>query len=300
MAAKPHALISALNVAFSASFQKGLEYIDPQYQEIATTTKSNTASMTYGWLGNMPNLREWIGERVIKDITNHGYNIKNRKFESTIGVGREDIDDDNVGIYTPLFEELGRSVSVFPDELIFGLMEKGDQTPCYDGQNFFDAEHPVYENGDGTGAVTKVSNITDGTEIPFYVLDCSRVIKPFIFQERDPAEMVALTQPQENDRVFMLDEYLYGSRLRCNVGFSFWQFAHMSKQELNADNLWGVIQKMRAVQGDGGKRLGIKPTHLVVPPSLEKQATRLLERELDSASSNELKGRLKLLVADYL
>jgi phage major head subunit gpT-like protein len=33
---------------------------------------------------------------------------------------------------------------------------------------------------------------------------------------------------------------------------------------------------------------------------MEKEATRLLERELDSNSSNELKGRLKLVVPDYL
>ena len=57
---------------------------------------------------------------------------------------------------------------------------------------------------------------------------------------------------------------------------------------------------MREFKADGGCKLGVKPTLLVVPPSLEKLATRLLERELDASSSNELKGRLELVVADYL
>lgn len=300
MAAKPHALISALNVGFNAAYQKGLTGVESQWSVIATKVPSKTSSQTYGWLGNMPRMREWVGDRVIQNISNSGYSIKNKKFESTIGVEREAIDDDEVGIYVPLFEEFGQSVGEFVDEQVFGLLERGHQEACYDGQNFFDAEHPVYANHDGTGTATQVSNLTAGEGVGWYVLDCSRVIKPIIWQERDPAELVALTMPQESDTVFMRDEYLYGSRLRGNVGFGFWQMAHKSHAPLDADSLWDAIQEMRKVQGDGGKKLGIKPTHLVVPPELEKLATRLLERELDSSSSNELKGRLTLLVADYL
>nr|AXV45411.1 hypothetical protein TRI22_00007 [uncultured organism] len=57
---------------------------------------------------------------------------------------------------------------------------------------------------------------------------------------------------------------------------------------------------MREFQADGGRKLGIKPTLLVVPASLEKLATQMLERELSESSSNELKGKLELVVADYL
>ena len=57
---------------------------------------------------------------------------------------------------------------------------------------------------------------------------------------------------------------------------------------------------MRAFEADGGRKLGIKPTLLVVPASLEKLATQMLERELSESSSNELKGKLELVVADYL
>ncbi|WP_171763131.1 Mu-like prophage major head subunit gpT family protein, partial [Shigella sonnei] len=46
------------------------------------------------------------------------------------------------------------------------------------------------------------------------------------------------------------------------------------------------------------------PTHIVVPTSLEKQAVQLLERELfadgNTTVSNEMKGKLELVVADYL
>ncbi|MEX6732518.1 Mu-like prophage major head subunit gpT family protein [Pseudomonas aeruginosa] len=44
---------------------------------------STTASNTYGWLGQFPKLREWIGQRVIKDMAAQGYQITNKLFEST-------------------------------------------------------------------------------------------------------------------------------------------------------------------------------------------------------------------------
>ena len=76
--------------------------------------------------------------------------------------------------------------------------------------------------------------------------------------------------------------------------------AFANKRALTPDALWDAIGKMRAFKADGGRPLGIKPTVLVVPPSLEKVATQMLERELADNSSNELKGRLTLVVADYL
>jgi phage major head subunit gpT-like protein len=38
------------------------------YQKLATTIQSNTQSNTYGWLGDFPRLREWVGDRVVNDM----------------------------------------------------------------------------------------------------------------------------------------------------------------------------------------------------------------------------------------
>ena len=104
----------------------------------------------------------------------------------------------------------------------------------------------------------------------------------------------------DDEKVFTSKQFRFGVDCRDAVGFGFWQMAFGNKRTLNADNLWDSISKMRGFTADGGRKLGITPTVLVVPSSLEKVATRLLEREIDSNSSNELKGRLTLLVADYL
>ncbi|MGB1239989.1 MAG: Mu-like prophage major head subunit gpT family protein [Pseudomonadales bacterium] len=302
MAVVTSALIQALMVTWRADFQDGMKTAAHMWREVATEVPSSTKSNTYGWLGKMPGMREWVGDRVVKDIKSHGYSIVNKTWEDTVGVSRDDVEDDNVGIYKPIFQELGRSGELLPEVEIFSLLQAGISTTCYDGQNFFDTDHPVYPNADGTGTAESVSNYDDGGSSPkacWYLLDTSRAIKPLIWQNRRALALKAMTS-LDDEHVFTSNEFRFGADCRGNAGFSLWQLAYASKKELNADNLWAAITAMRAFKADGGQKLGVKPTVLVVPTSLEKDATRLLERELDSNSSNELKGRLKLIVADYL
>lgn len=307
MAILTPALISSLFTGWNGNFQDGLASAPSQYEKIATVVPSTTKSNTYGWLGQFPGMQEWIGERVIRDMAAHGYQLVNRSFESTVGVNRDDIDDDNLGIYAPLFTEMGRAAGVQPDELTFGALTKGFSTLCYDKQNFFDTDHPVYPKADGTGDAEVVSNILteEGyTGQPWFVLDSSRAIKPVLFQQRKAPELVAMDKV-DDEQNFMKKQIRYGVDTRCEAGYSFWQLAYAAKAALTADNVWTVIQNMRSFKSDGGRPLAIRPTHLVVPPSMEKAATQLLERELTvdgkgGTISNEMKGRLELIVGDYL
>ncbi|AKO44807.1 Mu-like prophage major head subunit gpT family protein [[Haemophilus] ducreyi] len=300
-------IVKALFVGFAKNFKNGLAKAPSQYTKIATVVKSSTASNSYAWLGQMPKLTEWVGKRTITAIQSHGYSIENKSFANGVQIKRTDVEDDNEGVYSPLIEDLGLAAGTQPDELVFGALRVGFSTACYDGQYFFDTDHPVGANVDGTEPKS-VSNITDdGTgvteENAWYLLDTSRALKPIIFQERKPPTPAQMTDANAQ-KVFEEDVYTYGVDSRCNVGYGFWQQAHAVKGQLTAENLWKAITAMRAVRGDGDHRLGIKPTVLVVPPSLEKEATQLLEREFrvenGATVDNEFKGRLELIVAEYL
>ena len=301
-------LVKALFVGFGKNFKDGLAKAPSQYTEIATVVKSTTASNTYAWLGQMPGLTEWVGDRTLTAIQSHGYSIVNKDWASGVEIKKTDIEDDNVGVYSPLIEEIGRAAAEKPDELVFGALKAGFTTVCYDGQYFFDTDHPVGANVDGTSPVS-VRNITDaGTSVTadkaWYLLDCSRSLKPIIFQERKAPTPAQITDLND-EKVFMKNTFTYGVDSRSNVGYGFWQMAHAVKGKLTSENLWNAIEAMRAVRGDGDKRLAIRPTHIVVPPSLAQAATKLLERELrvedGVAVDNEFKRmNLKLIVGDYL
>lgn len=130
------AILNDLKTQFSQAFDKGKTLAASQYQQIATQVPSASKSNTYGWLGQWPAFREWIGDRVINDLKTYGYSILNKTFESSIGVSRDDIEDDNIGVYSSLFEEMGRASEVFPDELLFPLLDSGTVNACYDGKPF--------------------------------------------------------------------------------------------------------------------------------------------------------------------
>ncbi|WP_287869334.1 Mu-like prophage major head subunit gpT family protein [Aeromonas sp.] len=296
------ALLQSLFTGFKKNFEDAKSEAPAQYTKIATVIKSTTKSNTYGWLGKFPNLRKWVGDRVIESMKAHGYQIVNEDFEATVGVDRNDIEDDELGIYAPMFAEMGRSAGIHPDELCFGLLGAGFTTPCYDGQYFFDTDHPVYPKADGTGTPVMTANVVVDAGYsgePWFLLDTSRALKPVIFQDRKSPQLIAMTKI-DDEAVFTRKEFRYGVDCRDAAGFGFWQLAFANKRALTPDSLWDAYSKMREFQADGGRKLGVKATMLVVPPSLEKLATRMLERELDNSSSNELKGKLELVVADYL
>jgi phage major head subunit gpT-like protein len=245
-------LINGANIAslfqgFNASFNKGLQAAPSRYKDVAMVIPSATMETTYGWLGQFPRLREWLGDRVIKNLESHSYAVKNKLFESSVSVKRTDVEDDQYGIYGPLMEEMGRASGDHPDELIFALLALGFSTLCYDGQNFFDTDHPV----GGEEGVTSVSNMQAGAGASWFLLGTSRAIKPLLFQERIPYSFQSLTADTD-ENVFKRDEYLYGVRARANAGFGLWQLASGSKATLDTTNYTSARSAMMAIKSDEG------------------------------------------------
>ena len=265
--------------------------------KIAMTVPSTSRDETYGWMGQFPSLREWIGPRQVKNLEAHGFTIKNRKFESTVEIARDDIADDRLGIFKPVFAEMGQTTRRHPEEMIFGLLASGFATNCHDGQFFFDTDHPVT---DAEGNTLSISNHQGGSGTPWYLMDTSRSIKPLIWQEREKYEFQQLTR-DDDDYVFTNDKYLYGIRARVNAGFGLWQLAYGSKQALTAANYAAARAAMMGLTTDGGRKLGVTPTVLVVPPALESDALTLLNTEYATGgASNPWKGTAAVIVTPYL
>lgn len=302
MAAITSAVLQALRTGFSKNFQDGFKAAAPNYDMITMTVPSTTASNTYGWLGQMPGMREWIGDRVVKNLKEHSYTVVNKDFEATVGVKRTDIEDDNLGGYAPLMTELGRSAAVHPGELVYALLAAGFTTTCYDGQYFFDTDHPVNAEHDGSGADTSVSNIQAGvgTNKPWFLMDCSRAIKPLIHQDRKKPVFTPMTN-LDDEAVFTSNEFRFGVDYRGNVGFGLWQQAFASKEDLTEDNFNACRTAMMAFKADGGKPLGIRPTHLVVGASNVVAAEKLiLTEKLANGATNPLYKKVEIVVSDYL
>jgi phage major head subunit gpT-like protein len=235
-------------------------------------------------------------------MSESAYAITNKKYEATLEVRRADIEDDNLGIYRTLSASMAFEVERFFNQSVADLMADGFNGLCYDGQPFFDAEHPVYPNSDGTGDPKAVSNIVGSagdSGRSWFLVSLAGPLRPFILQQRSAPELDEITDPK-NDAVFMRDVYLYGIRYRGNFGYGLWQQAVASRLDLTAANYEAARLAMRSFRRDGGAPLGMTPTHLVVDPANEAAARSLLEMQFNpGGGSNPNYHTAELLVADW-
>lgn len=275
-------ILHALTTSLSAAFTAGLSGVEPQYLRIATEVPSGSASNTYGWLSDLPGIKEWISDRQLAVLSQQGYTISNKTWESSIRVKRENIEDDQIGQYSVIAKAFGRQVSEFPDTLSFPLLVAGFNTLCFDGQNFFDTDHPM---AGGT-----YSNIVgNGTETgePWFLIDESQVLKPILYQNRRPFKFVSLDD-LNSEHTFLKNEFLYGVDGRCNVGFGFWQTAVGSRAPLNVANYEKAVEVLQGMQRADGSPLGIRPTTLVVGRKNRAAAKRVIDAMLVNGGDSNI------------
>ena len=289
-------VLNALFVAYKAEFQNAQAATPTDWKRIATPVPSSSASNTYGWLGQFPTFREWIGDRVIQNLALHDYSIKNKPFENTVGVSRESIEDDSYGLFNPLMGQLGQDSANHPSTLIYELLAGGFAGKCYDGQFFFDTDHPVANKA---GAEVSVSNFQGGSGTAWYLLDTSRVMKPVILQKRKNYNFVSMDK-ETDENVFMRKEFIYGVDARLNAGYGLWQLAYASKEALDATSFNAAYAAMQNMTGDRGKKLGIKPALLVVPPTLRAKALEIINAEQINGTTNINRNAVDVLVTPWL
>ncbi|WP_373388994.1 Mu-like prophage major head subunit gpT family protein [Pseudomonas alcaligenes] len=289
--------LAILHTGFKAAFANAFASAPIDYDQLVLEVKSGTAIETYGWLGATTRFREWIGDRVVQNLGLHEYSIKNKSFENTVGVPREAIEDDQYGVYSPLMAQLGQDAKEHPAELVYALLAGGFTGKCYDGQYFFDTDHPVLG---ANGQETSVSNFQGGAGTAWYLLDTTRMIRPLILQKRKPYNFVAKTA-ETDDNVFDRKEYVWGVDARLNAGYGLWQLAYASKQTLDATNFGAAYAAMQGLKGDHGRPLGIRPKLLVVPPSLREKALEVVKAERNAAGATNInRDVVDVLVTPWL
>lgn len=108
---------------------------------------SDQESETYEWLGQVPQMREWIGGRQAKGFTENGITIKNKKYESTLEIDVDDLRRDKTGQIAVRIAEQARRANAHWASLLSTLIAAGSSTVCYDGQYFFDTDHSEGDSG---------------------------------------------------------------------------------------------------------------------------------------------------------
>jgi phage major head subunit gpT-like protein len=143
--------LSFLFNQFKTDYELGFANRTVNWPSVATRIPSSTEMNTYGWLGEIPGFREWIGPRVFHNLASRSYSIINKDWEDGFTVSRNKVEDDQFGIYSQQSNLLGDAAKGLWDQLVFDTLQAGASTVCYDGQFFFDTDHPNNLDDDGAG-----------------------------------------------------------------------------------------------------------------------------------------------------
>lgn len=138
-------------------FVIAVEAAKPYYPVKSTIFMSGGADEQYGGLGNMPGIREWVGDRIFHSLRSQNFVLANKKWENSIAIEKDDIDDDRLGMYSPVMEQLAVEAAYHPDELLLTAQINGTANACMDGQYFYDTDHSWGDSGTQSNKLTYVA-----------------------------------------------------------------------------------------------------------------------------------------------
>lgn len=122
--------------------------------DVSNYFKSDQAYEEYAWLGQSPQMREWVGGRLAKKLTETSFTIRNKHYESTMEVLVKDLRRDKSGQVMLRIQEQARRANTHWATLLSNLIINGAATTCYDGQYFFDTDHSEGSSGTQSNSIS--------------------------------------------------------------------------------------------------------------------------------------------------
>ena len=292
------AALENIFVALHTEYTNAFGAAPTSWARVGMKIPSTGSLNDYKWLSKFPRMKKWAGEKTLKQLEGFRYVIENDDFEATVEVDRNDIEDDQLGIYSLQARDAGFSAAQLPDEIVFALVASAFVTPCFDGKPFFATDHPLFDEKKklsfsnkfalklsaesqakskaSLGEAAKLMRLfTDYEQRPLNVipdtllvgpalldvantlyvndrlddgkanlykglykpevspwirdeswslLDTSKPIKPFIYQERKAPAFVQQIDPSA-ESVFMRKKFRFGAEARAAGGYGFPQLA---------------------------------------------------------------------------
>ena len=139
--------VKSVSKGVQTAFMTGFQHAEVQYPKVAMTINSTQKIETYAWLGQVSKPREWIDQRVARALTEFYQTVTNKKYEDTLVVEVDALEDEQYSQITPRAMSMGEAGRQYIDELIFTVMKDGFTTDCYDAQCFFDDDHSEGDSG---------------------------------------------------------------------------------------------------------------------------------------------------------
>jgi phage major head subunit gpT-like protein len=119
---------------------------DEWWRDLFMIFPSESPEENFNFMRGNPSMREWIGDRIIKSVSQASFTLVPKEWEATISVLRSQIIYDKLSQVRLYIQQLGQSFPEHYRDLAVALLTGGFAATGYDGQYYFDTDH---DNGVG-------------------------------------------------------------------------------------------------------------------------------------------------------
>lgn len=140
-----NALKKALNTMFHKAYGELLKNqgsVSNELMSVAMELKSTGRSETHSWFGDIPIVKELIDEKTFGALKQYKYTITNRTFYTGIKIHKNELADDQYGMFQPRINMMGPVLQKKKRQLVSDLIKDGDIGEAYD-------EFPFFSNATG-------------------------------------------------------------------------------------------------------------------------------------------------------
>lgn len=138
------------NNGYRAHFMEALLSTEATWQPIidllSMPVNSNGAIEEHNFATQSPRFSEWVGDRQMSALGVGGWTLKNRNYEGSVWIDRNDLEDDKLGLYTAQIRQLAQNGVLHQFDLIRDLLNANFSTTSYDGVAFFSNSHPLQDS----------------------------------------------------------------------------------------------------------------------------------------------------------
>mgnify|MGYP003145813284 CR=1 FL=1 len=132
-------LEKGLKAEFNRAYAS-MAFTDPYARlaaSLSTVVKSNANNHKYGFLGDVPVIKEWLGDKTYGILEDYDYTITNKDWYTGIGIDRNEIEDDQMGMVATRIQMMAQRIKAYQGELVANLIINGTTNLAYDATAFF-------------------------------------------------------------------------------------------------------------------------------------------------------------------
>ncbi len=136
--------LQALFTSFIARYQDLYSSLPPPYiDKLASTTTTTTEVTRFPWMGQLPIVREWVGDRKENSAALKFFDVVPKLFETTFGLDKNKIDDDQYGYFSSqILPQMAMAARKYPD---YRLIDEIQANRTWsDGKAFWAVDHPIH------------------------------------------------------------------------------------------------------------------------------------------------------------